>query len=133
ILSGMCPSPKDVLIGGRRDGIKCRSVVGVRVVLALDVFRGAQAPQATRRARAAMFRPMQIDTEITARGARFRLAGSYEPEFRPVVDAFAENFRVEDEVGAACAIMLDGRMVVDVWGGWRDAAMTVPWDAPTMV
>ena len=76
---------------------------------------------------------MDLDTEITARGARFRLAGSYEPEFRPVVDAFVENFKVEEEVGAACSIMLDGRTVVDVWGGWRDGAMSVPWDAPTTV
>jgi CubicO group peptidase (beta-lactamase class C family) len=80
-----------------------------------------------------MFRPMHLDTEMTARGARFRLSGSYEPEFRAVVDAFAENFKVEDEVGAACAIVLDGRTVVDVWGGWRNGAMTVPWDAPTTV
>src|SRR5690606_40466687 len=24
-------------------------------------------------------------------------------------------------------------LVVDVWGGWRDGAMTRPWDAPTTV
>ncbi|HEX6994648.1 MAG TPA: serine hydrolase domain-containing protein [Gammaproteobacteria bacterium] len=76
---------------------------------------------------------MELDTEIEARGARFRLGGTYAPEFRRVVDAFIENFEVEDEVGAACSIVLDGRTVVDVWGGWRNAAMTVPWDAPTTV
>ena len=76
---------------------------------------------------------MELDTEIEARGATFRLGGTYEPEFRPVVDAFIENFKVEDEVGAACSIVLDGRTVVDIWGGWRNAAKTVPWDAPTTV
>jgi len=76
---------------------------------------------------------MELDTEIEARGAKFRLAGTYAPEFRRVVDAFIENFKVEDEVGAACSIVLDGRTVVDIWGGWRNAAMTVPWDAPTTV
>src|SRR5690606_1234848 len=76
---------------------------------------------------------MKLDTQIEARGARYPLAGTYEPEFRRVVDAFIENFDVEDEVGAACSIVLNGRTVVDVFGGWRDAAMTVPWDAPTTV
>ena len=38
------------------------------------------------------------------------------------MDAFIENFRVEDEVGAACSVVLDGRTVVDIWGGWRDGA-----------
>lgn len=76
---------------------------------------------------------MQLDTVIEARGAEYPLAGTYEPEFQPVVDAFIENFAVEDEVGAACSIMLDGRTVVDVWGGWRNAAMSIPWDAPTTV
>ena len=76
---------------------------------------------------------MDLSTQIEARGATYRLAGTYAPEYRAVVDAFIENFRVEDEVGAACSIVLDGRTVVDVWGGWRDRAMQVPWDAPTTV
>ena len=76
---------------------------------------------------------MEFETEITARGATYPLAGTYAPEFRRVADAFVENFEVEDEVGAACSIMLEGRTVVDLHGGWRDGAMTTVWDAPTMV
>lgn len=76
---------------------------------------------------------MEISQEIDARGATFRFGGSCSPEFRAVAEAFVENFRVEDEVGAACSIVLDGRTVVDVWGGWRDGAMQTQWDAPTMV
>jgi CubicO group peptidase (beta-lactamase class C family) len=76
---------------------------------------------------------MELATEIRARGAEFSLAGHYEPEFRPVVDAFVENFRVEDEIGAACSIRQDGRSVVDLWGGWRNGAKTRAWDAPTTV
>ncbi|HUF74030.1 MAG TPA: serine hydrolase domain-containing protein [Gammaproteobacteria bacterium] len=76
---------------------------------------------------------MEFETEITARGATYPLAGTYAPEFRRVVDAFVENFEVEDEIGAACSIMLEGRTVVDLHGGWRDGAMTTVWDAPTMV
>ncbi|HEX7235320.1 MAG TPA: serine hydrolase domain-containing protein [Gammaproteobacteria bacterium] len=76
---------------------------------------------------------MDLSTQIEARGATYRLGGTYAPEYRAVADAFVENFRVEDEIGAACSVMLDGRTVVDLWGGWRDGAMKTPWDAPTTV
>ncbi|MGD8808649.1 MAG: serine hydrolase domain-containing protein [Gammaproteobacteria bacterium] len=76
---------------------------------------------------------MDLDTRVEARGAVFSLAGRYEPEFRCVADAFIENFEVEDEVGAACSIMIEGRTVVDIFGGWRNAAMSTVWDAPTTV
>jgi CubicO group peptidase (beta-lactamase class C family) len=76
---------------------------------------------------------VELSTEIEARGATFQFAGTYEREFKAVADAFIENFKLEDEVGAACSIMLGGRIVVDIWGGWRDRAMQVRWDAPTTV
>ncbi|HMB72928.1 MAG TPA: serine hydrolase domain-containing protein [Gammaproteobacteria bacterium] len=76
---------------------------------------------------------MDLETRVEARGAAFSLGGEYAAEFRPVVDAFIENFNAEDEVGAACSVMLEGRTIVDIWGGWRNAAMTNAWDAPTTV
>lgn len=76
---------------------------------------------------------MELNEILEARGRRFPLQGRYEPEFRGVVEAFRENFQVEEEVGAAVSIMLEGKLVVDLWGGWRDAGMTRPWDAPTLV
>ncbi len=76
---------------------------------------------------------MELDTRIDARGSCYSLSGHYEPEFRTVAEAFIENFEVEDEIGAACSIMLEGRTVVDIFGGWRDGARTIPWDAPTTV
>src|SRR5262249_8190460 len=76
---------------------------------------------------------LDLDTRVAARGASFQIAGTHSPEYRPVVDAFIENFKIEDEIGAACSIVLDGRTVVDIWGGWRDRAMSAPWDAATTV
>jgi CubicO group peptidase (beta-lactamase class C family) len=76
---------------------------------------------------------VDFDTRIEARSAQFSFSGTCDPEYRRVAEAFVENFRVEDEVGAACAVVLDGRKVVDICGGWRDAPMRVPWDAPTTV
>jgi len=76
---------------------------------------------------------MELESTLEARGGSYRLAGNYEPEYRRVVDAFIENFRVEDEIGAGCSIMRDGATVVDVWGGWRNGAMTEAWERPTTV
>jgi len=76
---------------------------------------------------------VELSTQIEARGATYPFAGTYAPEFRAVADAFVDNFKVEDEVGAACSVVLGGRTVVDVWGGWRDGAMKQPWDAATTV
>lgn len=63
----------------------------------------------------------------------FPLHGSYDEAFRPVVDAFIENYRVEDEVGSAVSIVVDGETVVDVWGGWTDRERTREWERDTIV
>jgi len=76
---------------------------------------------------------VNLSTQIEARGATYRFGGSYAPEYRAVAEAFIDNFKIEDEVGAACSVVLGGRTVVDVWGGWRDGAMKQPWDAATTV
>lgn len=76
---------------------------------------------------------MQLDTMLSARNATFPLQGHYQREYQPVVDAFLENFRVEDEVGAGVSVMVKGKTVIDLWGGWRNSAQTVPWDEHTTV
>ncbi len=48
-------------------------------------------------------------------------------------DAFSENFASREEHGAAVAVWKRGELVVDLWGGWRDRAGTVPWAADTIV
>ena len=65
-----------------------------------------------------------------------RVSGWVAPGFDGVQDAFAANFRrggEDEEVGAALAVYLDGRCVVDVWGGFTDAARTRPWARDTLV
>ena len=76
---------------------------------------------------------MELSSQIDARGATYHFGGHYASEYQPVVDAFIENFRVEDEVGAACSILMQGETVVDIWGGWRNGTMTTRWDKPTTV
>ena len=59
--------------------------------------------------------------------------GSCEPRFRAVLDAFMENYRSEEEFGSAVSVVVDGRTVVDLWGGWRDAARQREWQHDTIV
>ena len=61
------------------------------------------------------------------------IEGSCDPRFAAVREAFAENFRTRRETGASAAVVLDGRSVVDLWGGWADKARTRPWTRDTIV
>lgn len=51
--------------------------------------------------------------------------------FEPVRDAFARNFTVLGERGAAVAVYRDGHRVVDLWAGTRDVDGTAPWEQGT--
>jgi len=62
-----------------------------------------------------------------------KVEGTCDPEFNRVKDVFVENFEKRNEVGAACAIMLDGKSVVDIWAGHADKAKTKPWTRDTLV
>jgi CubicO group peptidase (beta-lactamase class C family) len=64
---------------------------------------------------------------------RDTIEGSCEPAYVAVRDAFAANFATREEHGAAVAVWHQGRLVVDLWGGWRDQAGTAPWTAGTLV
>jgi CubicO group peptidase (beta-lactamase class C family) len=76
---------------------------------------------------------VQRDDGVQAEGARPPIGGHHDPEFAAVRDAFIENFAREDEVGAAVSVVIDGRKVVDLWGGWQDGARTKPWEEGTTV
>ncbi|MFD7002182.1 serine hydrolase domain-containing protein [Streptomyces mirabilis] len=62
-----------------------------------------------------------------------RVHGHCDARFAAVRTAFEENFRDRDELGAAVTVTLDGETVVDLWGGWTDAARTRPWERETLV
>ncbi|WP_433930375.1 serine hydrolase domain-containing protein [Sorangium cellulosum] len=61
------------------------------------------------------------------------LHGSCDPAFAPVRAAFAANFERFPELGAAVCVAVRGRVVVDLWAGFRDAARTAPWGGDTIV
>jgi CubicO group peptidase (beta-lactamase class C family) len=58
--------------------------------------------------------------------------GTLEPRFEPVRQAFVRNFEELGEVGAAVAVHVDGRPVVDLWAGVADAAAGKPWAEDTL-
>ncbi|MET7419505.1 serine hydrolase domain-containing protein [Dactylosporangium sp. NPDC005555] len=58
--------------------------------------------------------------------------GSVAPGFETVRTAFEELFGSGAETGASVAAHVGGTLVVDLWGGWADAARTRPWEADTL-
>ncbi|HEY3798125.1 MAG TPA: serine hydrolase domain-containing protein [Caulobacteraceae bacterium] len=64
------------------------------------------------------------------------IGGVAAPGFERVRDAFAANFERDDayrDVGASLAIYRGETLIVDLWGGWRDAEATIPWTPDTLV
>jgi CubicO group peptidase (beta-lactamase class C family) len=59
------------------------------------------------------------------------IEGTNRPEFEMVREAFTRNFTDHDELGAAVAVTRGGKLVVDLWGGWKDKARTQPWTRET--
>ena len=60
------------------------------------------------------------------------IGGIVEPGFEAVRDAFVRNFTEHGELGAEVAVHLNGRKVVDLWGGIADAATGRPYDDRTL-
>ena len=58
------------------------------------------------------------------------------PRFAAVKDAFAANFTEApeglNERGARFSVCIDGEPVIDLWGGWADAAQTAPYGRDTL-
>jgi CubicO group peptidase (beta-lactamase class C family) len=59
--------------------------------------------------------------------------GHVDARFDKVAAALAEELDSGAEVGAAIAIDAGGELVLDIWGGYADAAKTVPWEENTII
>lgn len=59
--------------------------------------------------------------------------GRVAPGFERVAEQFERNFERRGEVGAAFAATVDGRPVVDLWGGAADSRSGRAWDERTVV
>src|SRR5580692_4455971 len=65
--------------------------------------------------------------------ARDTAEGFVHDRFAAVRDVFEGNLKSEADLGASFCATKDGEVVVDLWGGWADAAKTRPWEADTLV
>jgi CubicO group peptidase (beta-lactamase class C family) len=59
--------------------------------------------------------------------------GLVEPGWEGVEEAFVANFEERGEVGAAVCVCVEGRKVVDLWGGVADPTSGKPWLEDTIV
>jgi CubicO group peptidase (beta-lactamase class C family) len=62
-----------------------------------------------------------------------QINGTIDARFKRLSEAFESCFTDHNEHGAALAVMLDGRLVADLWGGHADKAKTMPWQQDTLV
>jgi CubicO group peptidase (beta-lactamase class C family) len=58
--------------------------------------------------------------------------GTCDTRFDAVREALQRNIDSGEEVGASIVVDLDGEIAVDLWGGSRDEAGTVPWTPDTI-
>ncbi len=68
-----------------------------------------------------------------SRANAVNIEGTCDPAFGAVRDAFQRNFRERGEVGASVCVTVDGRAVVDLWGGLADRQTGRPWERDTLV
>lgn len=61
--------------------------------------------------------------------AEGRVADGYEP----LAQVFADQFERGEQIGASLAVFHRGRLVVDLWGGWRDRRRRQPWSRDTRI
>ena len=76
-----------------------------------------------------------MDVKTTARhgGIEYPIQGQFDDRFRPVLERFVANFSEGLETGAAASVMEQGRVVVDLWGGFADRNCRRPWERDTIV
>ncbi len=65
--------------------------------------------------------------------SEIKIEGFCEERFKSVKEAFQSNFDDNLEVGASFAVTLNGKHVVDLWGGYANAAKTKQWKKNTIV
>ncbi|HLH27425.1 MAG TPA: serine hydrolase domain-containing protein [Acidimicrobiales bacterium] len=61
-----------------------------------------------------------------------QLQGTWDPRFEGVAATLAQSLDAGTDVGASVAVVLDGELVVDAWGGTVDEAGNVPWERDTI-
>ncbi len=64
---------------------------------------------------------------------RIEIHGYCDQRFSELKTVFLHHFTTGKELGAAVAVVIDGQMVVDLWGGYADFNRATPWQKDTLV
>jgi CubicO group peptidase (beta-lactamase class C family) len=59
--------------------------------------------------------------------------GTFDERFAGVADALSASLDSGADIGASVAAVIDGELVVDIHGGYRDSERTSPWTQDTIV
>ena len=65
--------------------------------------------------------------------SEIEIHGFCEEPFKLIEDAFRLNFQQGQEIGASVAVVHEGKLVVDLWGGYMDNQQTRSWEKNTLV
>lgn len=80
--------------------------------------------------------PVSRVRDSTAAGSATALPsgvhGHADPAFGRVVAEFAKNLRERGELGGAFSAVVDGRRVVDIWGGTANRSQATAWTSGTL-
>ena len=60
------------------------------------------------------------------------LHGHHQPRWEALARTFDTLFENGEDLGASLALTVDGELVLDHWGGWRDEARSQPWERDTL-
>jgi CubicO group peptidase (beta-lactamase class C family) len=64
---------------------------------------------------------------------KIEIGGTADARFGHLRDLLQGHLSAGSDLGASIAVEIDGKPVVDLWGGWRDAAGTRAWERDTVV
>ena len=59
--------------------------------------------------------------------------GICDERFAGVLQLLEKSLENGDDIGASAAVFIDGKPVVDIWGGYADEAKTKEWQSDTIV
>ncbi|KAJ5752249.1 beta-lactamase [Penicillium odoratum] len=60
------------------------------------------------------------------------IQGHCAPQFKALHKLISEKLQSNEELGVSLSVIIGDRTVVDIWGGYKDAARTKPWTKETI-
>ncbi|WZH44104.1 beta-lactamase [Fusarium acuminatum] len=62
-----------------------------------------------------------------------KIQGNCSPQFQELRLLLERYLKSGEELGASITVNIDGKEVVDIWGGFKDGSRTQPWEENTIV